>query len=100
MSSFLAAKHVLEMPSVNLSAAIDEEKERIDWAQIKDLAELFSTGERVMVDVALQLWNGATFDNARVSDLFCVDDDNLRRVLEAICIKKDLTFTYDAGVTV
>lgn len=49
-----------------------------------DCLGALSSGEIVMLNVALAFWNGDR--TARMSDLAILDDDNRRRVAEAIYI--------------
>lgn len=88
--SFTAAKHVLSADSLDLHNFIDDKRGIIDWQTLRETSGMFSSGEQVLVDVALQIWNGSSFDNTRVADLFKLDNENLIRVLEAIQIKRGL----------
>lgn len=47
-----------------------------------DLLHQVSSSEYVMIHVALAFWNGDT--TAKVRDLGCLGEDNLRRVVDAL----------------
>jgi hypothetical protein len=53
------------------------------WPMVQNHAfDALSTGEQVMVMVALALWNGD--GTARIADLAKVDPENRRRILDAL----------------
>jgi hypothetical protein len=50
-----------------------------------DALPYLSSGEKIMVQVALALYNGHT--TATIADIFNVDDDNRWRILNALTLR-------------
>lgn len=84
-----AALHVLAAPLLRGRAEpfIDSDRRAIDFPAF--LEQTWSTSERAMIEVACTLWGRADIADARLSSIvYSLDDDNFRRVIEAILIRR------------
>ena len=99
---FDAAAHLLRAPIIGHRTArfIDEAHQSIEFMELLKHSAPWSHGERILVDVALDLWNGLTrayvLDEAPLGTeaislgeiLSTLDDGNLTLVLEAARIRR------------
>src|SRR3954453_17002101 len=84
-----ATLHLLAAPSLGRRAArhIDVDGRGIDFEAM--LAEPWSAGERVLIEVACSLWGRPDIADGRVTDLlYRIDRDNYERVLAAMQMRR------------
>jgi hypothetical protein len=56
-----------------------------DWSALYNILPMVSSGERIMVQIALTLYNG--FGATALRDIFLVDRANQERILRALELK-------------
>ena len=90
-AEFAAAAYVLRAPVLadRTGEYVDEERQSIDFDQLLEDSGTWSGGERLLVRVALDMWNG--LGQATLGQVVnTLDDGNLQIVLDAICIRRGL----------
>jgi hypothetical protein len=88
-SEFDSAAHLLRAPLIASRTAdlIDDERVSIEFLALLERSGVWSTGERMLVDVALDLWNGD--GETTLSDVVgSLDDRCYDRVMEAVAIRR------------
>jgi hypothetical protein len=86
-----SALHVLTSPLIKERTEPYIQANGFDWdALLDDLLPCMSSGEQILVCAAFDLWGGTRDEDYRRVDLrevaYRLDDENMRRVLEAIAI--------------
>ena len=85
-----SALHLLTSPTLlrkGVMGCVDFGRCTIDVPRLRRVSEPWSSGERVMLRAACDLFNGG--GNLGLASLFrSLDDDNLRRVLEAVEMRR------------
>jgi hypothetical protein len=82
-----AAVHVLSAPCIwRRAARFVNDHGQVDWPGLEDAAGPWSSGERLLVQVAEDLYGGAETPASLARLCGVLDTANLRRVLEAVCM--------------
>ena len=82
-----AAVHVLAAPCIwRRTARFVNDHGQVDWPGLEDAAGPWSSGERLLVQVAEDLYCGAETPASLARLCGVLDTANLRRVLEAVCM--------------
>ncbi len=82
-----AAVHVLAAPCIwRRAAAYVSDHGQIDWSALERAAGPWSSGERLLVRVAEDLYRGVEEPASLGRLCGTLDTSNLRRVLEAVCM--------------
>jgi hypothetical protein len=86
---FEAAAFVLLAPLIarRTNDLIDVDNDSIDFDTLIDRSGPWSTGEKMLVDVALDLWNGRG-TTTLMDAIGKLDTPNYARVLEAMAIRR------------
>lgn len=80
---YAAVRHILAAPPIAARTATYVRPDDFDWVGIRREAETMSGGERLLVDIAYELWTGEKATG--VSELpRRLGPGSLRRVVEAI----------------
>lgn len=96
---FAAAVYVLLEPTLireRTAAYIDFEREEIDFQGLVAISGAWSGGERLLLQVAQDMWTG----NADCSLGECIrtlDDGNIRVLINALSIRRGLGIPVEAG---
>ena len=84
-----ATVHVLASPCIWRRAAIYvNDHGQVDWPELERAAGPWSSGERLLVQVAEDLYCGAEPPASLARLCGVLDTANLRRVLEAVCMQR------------
>src|SRR6266545_8271736 len=82
-----AAVHVLAAPCIwRRAARFVSDYGQVDWPALEHAAGPWSSGERLLVQVAEDLYCGAEVPASLARLCGVLDTANLRRVLEAVCM--------------
>jgi hypothetical protein len=82
-----AAVHVLAAPVIwRRAAQFVSDSGQVDWPALEQAAGPWSSGERLLVRVAEDLYRGADAPASLGRLCGVLDTANLRRVLEAVCM--------------
>jgi hypothetical protein len=82
-----AAVHILAAPVIwRRAAAYVSDHGQVDWPALEHAAGPWSSGERLLVRVAEDLYGGVEEPASLARLCGTLDAANLRRVLEAVCI--------------
>jgi hypothetical protein len=82
-----AAVHVLAAPCIwRRAAAYGDDHGQVDWPALDQAAGPWSSGERLLVHVAEDLYCGAEEPASLARLCGTLDTGNLRRVVEAVCM--------------
>lgn len=70
-SAFASAAHVLRHDTMTWATeeAIDDAQQRIDVDLLLERRPMLSGGEKVMLDVAIAIWNGGVDDKPALGDM-------------------------------
>lgn len=82
---------------------LDQDGAVIDWLGVMADSEGWSSGERVLIELAYTLWSGRTFAgglNVRRDIVETLDDDNFRVAMESVMILRGIDILQlPAGVS-
>jgi hypothetical protein len=90
-----ATLHLLGTPVIARRTApfVDVERRSIRWDALLERAAAWSHGENLLVRAALDMWNGDA--KTPLGELYLtLDEDNLRRVMEALAIRRRMPLPY------
>jgi hypothetical protein len=86
-----ATVHLLTAPAIVERAAvfIDPDRRVIGWAPLLEASRPWSAAERLLVDAALDLWNGER-STSLYDAVTRLDEPNFARVVEALRLRRPL----------
>jgi hypothetical protein len=86
-----ATVHLLTAPAIveRAAAFIDPDRKVIGWPELLEASQPWSAAERLLVDAALDLWNGDR-STSLYDAVTRLDDPNFARLVEALRLRRPL----------
>ncbi len=86
-----ATVHLLTAPAIveRAAAFIDHERKVIGWVGLLETSRPWTAAERLLVDAALDLWNGDR-STSLYDAVTRLDDPNFARLVEALRLRRPL----------